>query len=263
MAAPIRHRSTLASALVVVLGATLAAGCHSANQSLADNASRSGWRIQDWGSVRPRPAPRPTAVDLRHEVAFATDAGTMSSTEADSLRGFLAATGLERGDRVYIARAADGDPLAERRRATLSAFLMLQGVTVSPAPADLAPAADLAPTGDGPDRLAVVVRRIEVALPGCPDWTSMPNDNIDNRPGSYFGCATAVNLGMMVAEPGDLARGRDPGPADATVAARAVDRYRRGKTKDLIRDAASGDVFPAEEQDEDGFDSSSSSKGDN
>ena len=90
---------------------------------------------------------------------------------------------------------------------------------------------------------------VEVSLPACPDWTAMPNDGFSNRPASFFGCANAVNFGMMVVEPADLVRGRDPGPADATVAARAVDRYRRGKTKDLIRDAASGDVFPAEEGD--------------
>lgn len=243
MPAIIRHRHTVAGALVLAAGCGLLGGCHSASQSLADSASRSGWPIQDWATVKRPPAPKPVAVDHRHEVAFASDASRLTAAEEDDLKAFLAVTAPAAGDRVYITRAAASDPLGEQRRATLSAYLLLQGVTVSAAPAALTASAD------DPDRLSVVVRRVEVSLPACPDWTAMPNDGFSNRPASFFGCANAVNFGMMVAEPADLVRGRDPGPADATVAARAVDRYRRGKTKDLIRDAASGDVFPAEEGD--------------
>lgn len=242
MLAITRHRRSLVTALLVATGCGLAAGCHSASQTLADNASRAGWPIQDWANVKARPAPQPVAVDHRHDVAFPTGSSQISVTEEDDLKAFVVSAGLGAGDEVYIARVPASDPLSERRRTTLAAFLLLQGVAVASAPSALtAPA-------DATDRLTVVVRRIEVTLPACPDWTAMPNDTFSNRPESFFGCANAVNLGMMVAEPVDLARGREPGTADATVAARAIDRYRRGKTKDLIRDAASGDVFPAEDE---------------
>ncbi len=42
---------------------------------------------------------------------------------------------------------------------------------------------------------------------------------------SNFGCATAVNLGLMVASPADLAGGRQLAPANGKPAAAAVDRY--------------------------------------
>lgn len=62
---------------------------------------------------------------------------------------------------------------------------------------------------------------------------------------SNWSCATAVNFGMMLADPGDLVRGRDPGPADGEAVARSIESYRKGRTKDIMRDAASSEMFPA------------------
>ena len=45
----------------------------------------------------------------------------------------------------------------------------------------------------------------EVVLPGCPDWSRDPGYDPRNLPLSNLGCANAVNLGLMVADPGDLA----------------------------------------------------------
>jgi type IV pilus biogenesis protein CpaD/CtpE len=50
---------------------------------------------------------------------------------------------------------------------------------------------------------------------------------------------------MMLADPNDLVRGRDPGPADGEAIARSVENYRKDRTKDIIRDAASSEMFPA------------------
>ena len=43
--------------------------------------------------------------------------------------------------------------------------------------------------------------------------------------------ATITNLGLMVANPGDLVRGRTPGPADGAVGARRYKSYREGEQK--------------------------------
>ncbi len=62
---------------------------------------------------------------------------------------------------------------------------------------------------------------------------------------SNWSCATAVNFGLMLADPQDLARGRDPGRADGEAVARSIESYRKDRTKDIIRDSASSEMFPS------------------
>lgn len=50
---------------------------------------------------------------------------------------------------------------------------------------------------------------------------------------SAFGCANADNLRAMVANPGDLVRGREMGGSDAIIEAAAVTRYRTDRVKKL------------------------------
>lgn len=71
-----------------------------------------------------------------------------------------------------------------------------------------------------------------ITLPGCPDWSG-GHTTYNNIPGPNFGCATATNLGLMVARPEDLVHGRDPGYADGEQAVRSVALYRKGETKAL------------------------------
>ena len=88
---------------------------------------------------------------------------------------------------------------------------------------------------DAPDRETVklIARRYVVTMPGCPDWTGRPGVNFNNTPSSNFGCATAVNLGLMVADPGDMVAGRHPGLMDGEFVARSIERYRKGETTPL------------------------------
>jgi pilus assembly protein CpaD len=79
----------------------------------------------------------------------------------------------------------------------------------------------------------VLVSAYEVVLPGCPDWSRDPAFDPRNLPLSNLGCANAVNLGLMVADPADLERGRPLGPADAVRESEAIVRYRTDKVKEL------------------------------
>ena len=58
--------------------------------------------------------------------------------------------------------------------------------------------------------------RHEVILPGCPNWSREPGYDPGNLPLSNLGCATAFNLGLMVADPGGSGTRRPLGPADGT-----------------------------------------------
>ena len=66
------------------------------------------------------------------------------------------------------------------------------------------------------------------ALP-CPAWVEFPADGHSNEDSIYLGCTNAQNLRNMIANPGDLARGRTLGPASGEREALGVDRYNQGK----------------------------------
>ena len=60
----------------------------------------------------------------------------------------------------------------------------------------------------------------------------MPGRNFNNQPHPNLGCSTATNLGLMVADPRDLMRGRPIGPMDGEFAAKGVFDYRGAEAKD-------------------------------
>jgi hypothetical protein len=73
------------------------------------------------------------------------------------------------------------------------------------------------------------------ALPPPSQWAGAWHN-----PDLNLGCATAHNLGAMIAEPHDLVVGRDPGPADGERAVLSIQRYRRGEEKPLMSERTSG-----------------------
>jgi len=66
---------------------------------------------------------------------------------------------------------------------------------------------------------------IERSIPQCPSWRvpNMSDSNVSQS--SNFGCASEHNLAIMVADPSDLARGKQLSPASAKRTSNALDRY--------------------------------------
>lgn len=97
-----------------------------------------------------------------------------------------------------------------------------------------------AAAGEAPpiDGALITVRTHVVALPQCPDWSADPRRGYDNQPSSNWGCATAINFGIMLADPHDLIRGKALGPADGERLAKAIERYRTDKTTPLTNENA-------------------------
>jgi pilus assembly protein CpaD len=193
--------------------------------------------------------PQPNLVEYRHDVEFAAGRFSLGREEGRQLEAFLARVGVGYGDRVYLAAASPGagedeaaGRLAERRAESVSSFLELNDVHVDALIDDYG---DASPLGD---TVTVLVHRYVVDLPACPDWTERPWKKHDNRPASNWSCATATNFGMMVADPGDLVRGREPGPGDGERLAGAVERYRKGETAPLTGDGSTQDVFDGSSQ---------------
>ncbi|MFN4284000.1 MAG: CpaD family pilus assembly lipoprotein [Alphaproteobacteria bacterium] len=154
-------------------------------------------------------------VRLNHDVALPAS-GALAPAQAAALDAFLARHDIGFGDQVTVA-AANSNPAA------VSAYLRKQGIVADAGDANGIPA--------GAAR--VQVERHVIVPPNCPDWRKPGTADYGNAPMGNLGCATAVNFGLMLADPRDLIQGRAPGDADGTAAAAAMQRYRADKVKAL------------------------------
>ncbi len=120
-------------------------------------------------------------------------------------------------------------PLFEARGRAVQNFL-----------SDLGYVSEVVPSNVKDENFVVVaVEHYDVRLPACPDWRKNPP--LTNGVWSNHGCADAVNLGLMLADPRDMVTGRELGPMDGTTAASAVERYRKGEVKELEAEETSED----------------------
>lgn len=190
-------------------------------------------------------------VQYAHDIHFATGAVQLSATERTDLDAFLGNMDIGYGDRIYVAAGpgaqdnAVGARLSDQRRTAVVDVVARHGIKPIAVHGDLGH--ETPPEGT----VKVLVRRHVVTLPGCPDWTGGPG-TYTNTPSRNWGCATANNLGQMVADPRDLAVGRDPDMADGEYLATSVDRYRKGKTKPLINVNAGAFVLEQSQQQDSG-----------
>lgn len=153
-------------------------------------------------------------------LAFAPGSAGLSAAEVTRLHRLAQSGGVSAADRVTIA--ASGDPwLAERRVEAVARELLPYGII----------AQQKLLAGVPRDHAIVAVGRYLVTLPPCPNWSQLPASDFANQHSSNFGCADAINLGLMVASPGDLVGGRDLAQADGTPAVSAVTRYLTDKVK--------------------------------
>jgi len=112
----------------------------------------------------------------------------------------------------------------------LSAALALAGCYANPTDIPEWPVT-VAPATGSRDRLVAVP-------PDCgPAPATVPklSGTTWHNPYLGLGCSQARNLAIHVDEPRDLLAGRALGPADATREGLAIQRYREGKEKELMR----------------------------
>ena len=156
----------------------------------------------------------------RFEVAFAGGSGSLSGSEAAKLDRMVLAGNILPSDRVEIAVA--GPPgLAQQRAAAISRELLRYGIVAQALPLAAAPA----------NRAVVSIGRYAVTLPTCPNWSQSPAADFTNALSSYYGCADATNLGLMVANPPDLVSGRPLSATGAQVTSNAMQRYLSDRVK--------------------------------
>jgi pilus assembly protein CpaD len=164
-------------------------------------------------------APNAIEVTTTHRtLAVHFDPGRQDPRVQDiaALNVLLATGDVVPGDLVRIERAAS--PLAELRARGLAAALARQGLKPTLG----------APGGAPEGELHLIVDHAVATVPACPNWTKPPGNDFDNTMHSDYGCASAVDLAAMVADPRDLVEGRPLAPVVGDVAIFAINRYRTG-----------------------------------
>ena len=166
----------------------------------------------------PQEAPKENKVDwvtFNHNVGFASPSSSLSKAERSEISRFLAEVDIGYSDRVFI-RGKTGS--GNHQVAAVEKYLRKL---------KLRPEIVIARGAKRP--VSVVVGRYLVTTPRCPDWSKQPGLDSANRRSSNFGCATTSNLGLMVADPGDLVHGQAMGPSDGQKGAKPINKYHEDK----------------------------------
>ena len=173
-------------------------------------------------------------VAYNHVVQLPKHQNQLSQDEARRLQRFVWRTGADDQHRIHVItrsgatsqRAVVLDALAEltRKPSSIEFGIDDQALAV--------------------DEIHVTVEQYAVTLPACPDFTSSISDNHNNQVHSNWGCATATNLGLMVANPEDLISGRGRVAGDGEALTLGIQRYRSGETRALnVGDGNTGDTY--------------------
>jgi len=179
------------------------------------------WKQQD-----PLPQPQVRRMDVQHVVAFAPQALEMSDVEREALAMFLRQNNLQPGTHVSVAAPTKTATQAARSRNRLGSVRNeLQRFGISSSVVSAQPTTNQS-TGD---EVVLFAQSVAVLPPDCPGYNTPLALDEEWRPIGSLGCSNAVNLGLMVANPSDLAQGRPVGPADGESQALQIQRYRTGQ----------------------------------
>lgn len=165
-------------------------------------------------------------------IGFAPGTGRLDAGQVGSLHAMVAEGRRAQRDEFVVVTDGSGGAIQQARAQQVSQSLSNAGarwvgMSVEPSMAM------------GPDQVVVVRSEYRLGTRNCPVYKAGTwNPNEAASPG--FGCADAYNFEQMLARPRDAAVGRTPGPADATINAEAVQRYREGRVRTVTQSATTG-----------------------
>jgi pilus assembly protein CpaD len=180
-----------------------------------------------WKQQEPIAQPEVRRIDVQYVVPFAPKSLELSDVEREALAMFVRQNNLQAGSHVSVAAPTKSATQAARSRNRLASVRNeLQRLGISSTIVQ-AQSTDNQSTGD---EIVVFAQTVAVLPPDCPGYNAPITLDYEWRPATRLGCANAVNLGLMVANPGDLAQGRPISAADGEAMALGIQRYRAGET---------------------------------
>jgi pilus assembly protein CpaD len=180
-----------------------------------------------WKQQEALARPEVRRVDVQHVIPFAPKAVELSDVEREALGMFVRQNNLQPGSHVSVAAPAKTAAQSARARSRMAVVrneLQRMGVSSS-----IVNAESTNGQNSG-EEVVVFAQTVAVLPPDCPGYNSPIALDYEWRPNTKIGCANAINLGLMVANPNDLAQGRPIGPADGEAMALGVQRYRTAGT---------------------------------
>lgn len=232
---PLRRKLTALMCLALVAGT--AGGCagdperSEDAQAIAD-AINVIFHHGKWRQVPATPENQAEAIVFEQRVEFESDTAVLDRRDEAAIDRLLQEADPAPDSTIGLsvpggrADTATFDRLTLQRLESIRAALSDRGYDSSLADSELARVAALQP-----GEIGLTVVKVVAVLPDCSQPQPLEPDRPHHQSG--FGCSTAYNLGVMVADPADLARGRPLDPADAERAALSVQRYRVGEEVEL------------------------------
>lgn len=188
------------------------------------------------------PVAEQAAVDTRHDpvrsdsmlaIGFRPGVGSLDAGQVGQLRSMVSSGQSAQRDEFVVVTDGTGGTLQHTRAVHVRQSLANAGArwvssSVEPSMAM------------GPDQVVVVRSRYKIGEFNCPNHSPATISNVNESAMPGFGCSDAYNFGQMLARPRDAAVGRPAGPADGTVGAAAVQRYREGRVRSADSSGMSG-----------------------
>lgn len=154
--------------------------------------------------------------------------GALSPSERQRVDIFVSDFGGDRPESVHVDLHGNGP---SEEFSGVMAELIAQGVEREKI--RLFPGEHVPATGSARFAVTLAASRAVAIAPDCPGWTDHVAAPADNRAVPNFGCSTVSNLGAMVADPADFAKGRYAPTTNSAPAINAVQRYRTDTVKPL------------------------------
>jgi pilus assembly protein CpaD len=194
-----------------------------------------------WKQQEAPAQPRVQRIDVQHVIAFAPKALEITDVEREALAMFVGQNNLQPGSHVSVAAPTKTAAQAARSRNRLASVRNeLQRLGVSSSVVQAA-ATNNRNTGD---EVVVFAQTVAVLPPDCPGYNAPITLDYEWRPSTRLGCANAVNLGLMAANPADLAQGRPIAPADAEAAVLGIQRYQGKQVQNFLYPWNPGEIPP-------------------
>ena len=218
-----KKRKLTGSTIIVGLAALAVAGCSSGQSTeeyLAEVAAR-------WQQIETPPDNQVETVSFEHVVDFPSISPQPDQPEQRRLRDFVIVSSLSAADTIILEGArTEGGTYSQRTEGQITALRdMLADMGL--------PSYTAAPTAvsrvRAVDQVVIVVTRSVAVIPNC----ESPHRSVGDRPDYSFGCANNAALGLMVADPRDLSKGRSLDPADGEKASLALQKYRKGEEENI------------------------------